>query len=459
MAAHLSFKEKVGFSVGEYASSMVWQTLMFFLPIFYTDTFGLTAATLATMFVVVRVIDAFTDPIMGMIADRTKTRWGRFRPYILWMAVPYGLGLVMMFSTPDLGDQGRVVYAYVTYGLMMLLYTAISIPYNSMIGVVTPDHQDRASISSYKFIFAYMAGVSVQFLIVPMVSRFGAGDSARGYQISMVIFATIAAALFLITFMSSRERVQPDPGQVTHISTDLRDLVCNRPWVILFFVSLASLIYIAIRSAAVSYYFKYNLGRENEMGVFMALGTFMTLAGVFPTKWLAERIGKARLYQICFVVVSVSFLGFYVLDSTQIVLIYTLQAVGAFAGGPLFPLLWGMVADAVDYSEWKTGRRATGLAFSALTFSQKMGFALGGFVVMALFAGSGFVANVAQSESALHGIRLSVSIIPAAICLAGAGLLFLYTLDARQMRRIGADLEARRCERASLVSTATDAPH
>jgi glycoside/pentoside/hexuronide:cation symporter, GPH family len=444
---HVSFKEKVGFSVGEYASSMVWQTLMFFLPIFYTDTFGLTAGTLATMFIVVRLFDAFSDPIMGMIADRTRSRWGRFRPYIVWMAVPYGLGFVLMFTTPDLSMSGKVFYAYATYGIMMLLYTAISIPYNSMIGVVSPDQGDRTSIASYKFIFAYLAGVSVQFMIVPMVQRFGAGNSAQGYTISMSIFAAIAVGLFLITFFSARERVQPDPEQETRVRTDLKDLLKNRPWVILFFVSLASLIFIAIRSAAVSYYFKYNLGRESEMGLFMALGTLMTLLGVLPTRWLAGKIGKIRLFKICFIIVSLTNASFYFYDSSQILLIYVVQAIGAFAGGPIFPLLWGMIADTVDYSEWKTGRRATGLAFSALTFSQKMGFAIGGWMVMSLFAAAGFVANELQPESALLGIRLSVSLIPAAIGLVGAGLLFLYDLDEKRVAEIGAELELRRHRR------------
>jgi GPH family glycoside/pentoside/hexuronide:cation symporter len=382
-----------------------------------------------------------------MIADRTKTRWGRFRPYILWMAVPYGLGFVLMFTTPDFGATGKIVYAYLSYGLMMLLYTAISIPYNSMIGVVSPDQGDRASISSYKFIFAYMAGVSVQFLIVPMVRRFGEGNSALGYTISMSLFAVIAVVLFLITFAMSRERVQPDPAQATNIRTDLRDLLANRPWVLLFCVSLASLVYIAIRSAATGYYFKYNLGREAEMGWFMALGTAMTLLGVLPTRWLAARIGKIRLYQICFVLVSLSFVSFYVLDASQITLIYLAQAIGALAGGPLFPLLWAMIADTVDYSEWKTGRRATGLAFSALTFSQKMGFAVGGWIVMSLFSAVGFAANTTQSATSLLGIRLSVSLIPAGICLLGAILLLFYKLDEKQMSLIGKDLEMRRRQR------------
>ena len=444
---HISFREKIGFSVGEYASSMVWQTLMFFLPLYYTDTFGLKAGVLATMFFAVRLVDAVADPVMGMIADRTRTRWGRFRPYLLWMAVPYGVGFVLMFTTPALGDSSKIVYAYATYGAMMLLYTAISIPYNAMIGVVSPNLEDRASISSYKFVFAYMAGISVQFLIVPMVRKFGEGNRAQGFQTSMGIFACIAVALFLVAFLSSRERVEPDPDQVTNIRTDLLDLMNNRPWVVLFLVSLASLVFIAIRSAALGYYFKYNLAREEQMGVFLSLGTFSTLLGVFPTKWLADRLGKVLLYKICFVVVSLSYASFYFLESSQIVLIYVAQVVGAVASGPLFPLLWSMIADTVDYSEWRTGRRATGLVFSALTFSQKLGFGVGGWMVMSLFSRAGFAANVAQTVSSERGIRLSVSLVPAAIALLGAGLLFLYDLDEQRMRSIAAGLDERRSRR------------
>ncbi len=440
----LPLKEKLCFSSGEYASSMVWQTLMFFLPIFYTDTFGLPAVTLATMFLVVRFFDAFTDPIVGMIADRTKSRWGRFRPYLLGFSVPFGVGLVLMFSTPDLSASGKVVYAYVTYSLMMLIYTAISIPYNSMIGVVTPDPNERASLSSYKFIFAYLAGVSVQLLVIPMVQKLGEGNSAKGYQMSMAIFGGIAILLFLLTFVSSRERVQPSSNQNSKISEDLKDLLANKPWLILFFVSLASLVYIAIRSAVIAYFFKYNLGNEAAAGVFMALGTGCTLLGVLPTKWLAGKIGKVRLYRYCFVIVTVAGSCFFFLGPDQLLLIYITQIIASFAGGPLFPLLWGMIADTVDYSEWKTGRRATGLAFSALTFSQKMGFSIGGGVVMMLLGFFGFEPNVAQTDTSLLGIRLNLSLIPSVISAIGFFLLLAYRLDETQMEQITQDLETRR---------------
>jgi GPH family glycoside/pentoside/hexuronide:cation symporter len=352
-----------------------------------------------------------------------------------------------MFTTPSVGDHYKVIYAYVTYSIMMLLYTGISIPYNSMIGVVSPNLEDRASVSSYKFIFAYMAAGSVQFLIVPMVKKFGEGSKAQGFEISMSIFAAIAVALFFVTFFSSKERVEPDPNQSTDIRTDLRDLLNNRPWVVLFFVSLSSLIYIAIRSAAIGYYFKYNLGREDQMGVFMALGTVSTLLGVFPTQWLAAKLGKVRLYQTCFIIVSLSCAGLFFLTPSQIVLVYVLQVVGSLAGGPLFPLLWSMIADTADFSEWCTGRRATGLVFSALTFSQKLGFGIGGWLVMSLFAQSGFTANVAQTAGSAMGIRLSMSIIPAAIALFGAGLLFMYHLDDEQMKVIASGLDERRSMR------------
>ncbi|MDZ7723621.1 MAG: MFS transporter [candidate division KSB1 bacterium] len=192
---------------------MIWQTLMFFLPIFYTDTFGLSAAAVATMFLVIRLFDAVNDPLMGTIADRTNTRWGKFRPYLLWFAVPYGLGTVLMFTTPEFSDTGKIIYAYVTYGLMMVIYTGIMIPYNSLIGVISPKPGERTSVSSYKFVFAYAAGASVQALIIPLVKKFGAGNSQRGYMITMGIFGAICIACFIIAFLSVRERAAAGSGE------------------------------------------------------------------------------------------------------------------------------------------------------------------------------------------------------------------------------------------------------
>lgn len=444
----VSIKEKIGFSIGEYSSSVVWQTLMFFLPIFYTDTFGLTATAVATMFFVVRLFDAFTDPIMGMVADRTETRWGKFRPYILWLAVPYGLGTVLMFTTPELSGNAKVVYAYITYSIMMVLYTAIAIPYNSLIGVISPNPAERTSVSSYKFVFAYSAGFSVQLLIIPLVERLGAGNDAKGYQLTMGFFAILCIVFFIISFLSVRERVKPDPEQTNEIKNDLRDLLHNRPWIILFFLSLATLIYVAIRSADIAYYFKYYLNNEKGAGPFMAIGTAFVLLGVLPTKWLSGMIGKRKLYMICMIIITISSALFFVAKPKDMVLLYTLQIIFSIASGPTMPLLWSMLADVSDYSEWKNNRRATGLVYSAATFAQKAGFSLGGAIVMAILSYYGFVANQIQTDASILGIRLSLSIVPAIVALAGVVLLFFYKLDDKTVSQIETDLKNRRAAKS-----------
>lgn len=440
----VTVKEKLGFSLGEYSSSVVWQTLMFFLPFFYTDTFGLTAASVALMFGVVRIFDAFTDPIMGIIADRTHTRWGKFRPYILWLAIPYGLGIVMMFTTPGFSDSGKIIYAYITYSFMMVIYTAIMIPYNSLIGVISPNPDERTSVSSYKFVFAYAAGFSVQLLIIPLVQRLGMDDAARGYQLTMGIFAAISVIFLLISFVSVRERVLPDPAQKSNLRKDLKDLMSNRPWIILFLVSLSALIYIAIRSADIAYYFKYYLEREGQMGQFMAIGTVFVLIGVLPTRWLSGIFGKKKLFIMCMIIVALSSFTFYFAGPQDIVLIYAAQIIFSLASGPTMPLLWSMLADTADYSQWKNGRRATGLVYSAATFAQKTGFALGGVIVMAMLSWFGFISDAPQTETSLQGIRIAMSIIPGSIALLAAFLLLFYNLNDSMVKNIEKELSKRR---------------
>lgn len=464
----ISIKEKLGFSMGEYSSSVVWQTLMFFLPIFYTDTFGITAASLAFMFGIVRIFDAFTDPVMGMIADRTNTRWGKFRPFILWLAIPYGLGTVLMFTTPDLVGQAKIVYAYVTYSAMMVIYTAIMIPYNSLVGVISPNPEERTSISSYKFVFAYAAGFSVQLLIIPMVKKLGAGDDAKGYQLTMAFFAVISIIFFIISFLSVKERVKPDPNHASNVKNDLKDLLSNRPWIMLFFISLATLIYIAIRSADISYFFKYYINNEAlienlkaasdgslwskveialyNTGTFMAVGTAFVLLGVLPTKWLSAKMGKRMLYIYCMIIIAVSSLLFYFAGPRDLFTLYFAQIIFSLASGPTMPLLWSMLADSADYSQWKNGRRATGLVFSAATFAQKAGFGLGGVIVMAILSMFGYVANQAQTESSLIGIRLSMSVIPAVVSAIGVIFLVFYNLPDSKVKQIEKELQERQAK-------------
>jgi len=440
----LSIKEKLGFSAGEYSSSIVWQTLMFFLPVFYTDTFGLTAASVGTMFLVVRFFDAFNDPIMGVIADRTNTRWGKFRPYLLWFAAPYGILAMLMFTTPNFSYTGKLFYAYITYSLMMVIYTIIMIPYNSWVGVISPNSGERTSVSSYKFVMAYLAGITVQALVLPMVEHFGEGDDAVGYKTTMIILGSISIVFFLITFFVAKERVQPEVKVRSSIKDDFKDLLKNRHWIIVFITSLLLLTYIIIRSGAIMYYFEYYLGQKDLASAFMVVGTIATLVGVLPTKWLSSKIGKKNLFVIVLVIIAISQMVFFFASPDDIVLIFAAQIVFSIASGPTMPLVWSMLADTADYSEWKSHRRATGLIFSATNMSIKTGVALGGAAIMWILSAFGYVSNSVQTPEAIIGIKSLMSYIPAIIAAIAIIPLLFYGLNDDKLNTIEADLKARK---------------
>ncbi|MEN8192229.1 MAG: MFS transporter [Bacteroidota bacterium] len=440
----LSVKEKLGFSAGEYSSSIVWQTLMFFLPAFYTDTFGLSAAAVGTMFLIIRFFDAFNDPIMGVIADRTNTRWGKFRPYILWFAVPYGVLAMLMFTTPNFSDSGKVIYAYITYGLMMVMYTVIMIPYNSWVGVISPNSEERTSVSSYKFVFAYLAGITVQAAVLPMVAYFGAGNDAEGYSTTMIILGAISILFFLITFFSAKERVQPEVKEKSKLKDDLKDLLQNKDWIMIFITSILLLIYVIIRSGDIMYYFEYYLGDKDLASAFMVTGTIAVLLGVMPTKWLSAKIGKKNLFIISLAIIAVSQIGFFFTGPDDIVMIFALQIIFSLASGPTMPLMWAMLADTADYSEWKSHRRATGLIFSATNMSIKSGVAIGGAAIMWILAYYGYEANQTQTEESIFGIKMMMSIIPAVIAALSIIPLFFYKLDEEKLTIIENELRERK---------------
>lgn len=445
---YLNNKEKIGFSVGEYSASIVWQTLMFFLPSFYTDTYGLSAAAAGTMFLVVRLFDAVNDPLMGAIADNTNTKWGKFRPFLLWFAIPYGVCAVLMFTVPDFGETGKIIYAYATYILMMLVYTAIMIPYNAMVGVITPDSHERTTISSLKFVFAYAAGMTVQAFVIPLVARLGQGNDVMGYRLTMMIFGTISIICFLIAFYTSKERVQPPINQQFNIKKDLLNLLKNRAWVILFLTSLFILIYVAIRSAVIVYYWQYLVGAKEGAGTFMVAGTLCVLLGVLPTKWLSKKIGKKNLFIWCMVIIGLSSICFY-WAGTNMIWLYTCQIIFSLASGPTFPLIWAMLADAADYGEYHHNRRNTGLIYSAATLGQKAGFSIGGAIALWVLAWYGYEANVVQSASSLMGINLLISIIPGAIAILITGLIWLYPTSDKEMLYINHELKSRRINQSN----------
>jgi len=449
----LSIKEKLGFSAGEYSSSIVWQALMFFLPAFYSDTFGLELSDIATMFLIVRFFDAFNDPIMGIIADRTNTRWGKFRPYLLWFAVPYGVIAMLMFNTPDFDYSGKLAYAYITYSLMMVVYTVIMIPYNSWVGVISPNSAERTSVSSYKFVFAYLAGLSVQSLILPMVAHFGkvtnelgevVQNDVIGYKYTMIILGSVSIVFFLVTFFTAKERVQPEAKAESNIKQDFKDLTKNKDWIIIFITSMLLLIYVIIRSGDIMYYFEYYIGDKELATSFMVVGTVAVLLGVLPTKWLSSKIGKRKLFIISLVIIAISQIGFYFTGPEDIVMIFALQIIFSLASGPTMPLMWSMLADTADYSEWKTHRRATGLIFSATNMSIKSGVAIGGAAIMWMLAFYGYEANEVQSEESIFGIKMLMSWIPAIIAAICIIPLLFYKLDEDKLAVIEADLKTRK---------------
>ncbi len=454
----LSFREKVGYGFGDLASVLYWQTITAYLLYFYTDVFGITAAAAGTMILVSRLWDGINDPMMGMIADRTNTRWGKFRPYLIWMSIPLAVIGVLTFSTPDLGYTGKLIYAYVTFILLMMAYTAINIPYSSLLGVITPDPIERTSVSSYKYVCAYLAGTIISFLALPMARYFGKGNEAAGWRITMIFVGIAAVILFTITFLSTRERVRPPKTQKTPMRQDLKDLFSNKPWVLLLFTTLFMILFVATRISVTAHYFKYYVqdqqfhlfGKTYTYGyvelasAFNGIGQWLSILGVLFTRWFAKFIGKKKAFITLFIVALVCTAAFFFLRPENVLLMFVFQIFGSFTGGPLTPLIWAMYADAADYSEWKTGRRATGLVFSASTMSQKFGWAAGTAFAGWLLALFGFKANVVQNIDVQNGLRALMSIIPVAAGILAIIIILFFKLDEKTMDQIETDLEERR---------------
>ena len=445
----LSVGEKIGYGLGDTASNLYWQVFTNFLLYFYTDVFGIAAAAAGTMMLVVRSWDTFLDPIVGILADRTRTRWGHYRPYLLWGALPIAILGVAMFTTPDFGPSGRLAYAYVTYSLMMLAYTFINIPYSALMGVISPSSTERTSVSSYRFVLAYGGLFTVQGATLFLVKYLGQGDARKGFQGVMVVYGVIAIALFLVTFFTTHERVLPEAQGGSTLRNDLRDLVRNRPWLWACAIGVFALLYISLRMGAILFYFKYYIGDESLAPGFMAAGTIGVIAGAALAGPIARLLGgKRRAYMILMTIASALTAAFYFIPRDRIVLIFACHIVISTLFAPTSPLLWSFYADTADYSEWKTGRRATGLVFSAASFSQKLGWTLGGALAGWVLAYYGFQANVAQSTGVQTGIRLMMSLFPAAAGFLSAGAVMFYALDDQLVATIERELKQRRGETA-----------
>ena len=443
-AEKLSVKEKVGYSLGDAAANFVFQTMLVFQLNFYTDVFGIAARVAGRVFLVARVADAFFDPIMGAIADRTKTRWGKFRPWVLWTALPFGIMGCVTFITPNFSTAGKVVYAYVTYMLMMAVYSANNTPYSALSGVMTGDDGERTSLSSYRFVAAMSAGFIVQGFALPMVHYFGGDDSAKGYQATMAVFGLLCVIFFVITFLTTKERILPDPTKHSTVRQDLAALAKNGPWIALFAVTLVLFVTLSMRGGVALYFFKYYLNKESWFPYFGPIGQVANILGIFLSKPLAMRFGKRNVFiagllgtavfQSCFMLVPAS--------APELALVF--QFLQAFVYGPTIPLLWAMMADVADYGEWTTGIRATGIIFSGIVFGLKAGLGFGGSIAGEVLDRYGYVPNVAQTQSALHGIKMTISILPGLGFLACAVLLLFYVIDRKMTIRMMDELKERR---------------
>lgn len=465
-SVRLPFREKVAYGFGDLASVLYWQTFMLYFTYFYTDVFVIPAAIAANMFLISRIWDGVNDPLMGIIADRTRTRWGKFRPYLLWLCVPFAAVGVLTFTVPNFGTTGKIVWAYATFILIMMLYTTINIPYTALLGVISPNSKERTTVSSVKFLFAFAAGIIVSATLLPMVKLLGKGNEAAGWQRSFVVYGVAAVIFFLIAFKGTRERVQPPKTQKSSVGKDIYELVTNGPWLILLAVTITFILFVAVRSSVTVHYFKYAIGPqeltlpfmekrvfsfEALVSAFNTVGQIASLIGVVLVSWFARLAGKKKAFLILFLVAIFSTAAFYFLSAEQLILIFILQIIGSMSGGPLSVLLWAMYADTADYAEWKWGRRATGLVFSASTMSQKFGWAIGAYVTLMLMSQVGFKANQIQSPDSLKGLILLFSLIPAGLGFLSIILSLIYPLNEKKVEQIVSDLETRRRESGSGV--------
>jgi sugar (glycoside-pentoside-hexuronide) transporter len=444
MTERLSLSEKIGYGLGDMAANFVFQAMLALQFSFYTDTFGLTPKQAGTLFLVVGLCVAVLNPVMGVIADRTNTRWGKFRPYLLWTALPFAIFGVLTFTTPSLSPAGKLVFAYVTYTLLRIVYTVNNVPYASLTGVITGDPDERTSIASWRQIFANAAGFIVQSLAVPLIAVFGQGNSAKGYQWTMGLFAVLGGVLFVISFAATKERIQPDPKQKSALGQDLAGLMKNGPWIALFLATLFYFIAIVMRSSVMLPYFKYAAGDQNLFSWFNGFGLASLLVGVAMSSKLSARFGKRNLFLVSMVLTGILAAVLFVLPAHSTTVIFASEILRQFAFGISCPVLWSMMGDVADYGEWKTGRRATGTVTAAVVFALWAGLALGGWITGLLFDAYGYVANATQTATSLTGIRMVASVYAGLAFFATALCLFFYPITKELNRKIADELAARR---------------
>lgn len=457
----LHLREKLAYGCGDFASCLYWRTFMVYLPFFYTDIFGISAAALGTMLLFSRIWDGVNDPIIGMLADRTESRWGKFRPYIIYGCVPLAIFGVLTFTTPTFLDStGKLIWAYVTYNGLMMLYTMVNIPYTAMMGVMTTTTAERTQLSSVKFVFAFSAGIAVSATLLPLVDFLGGDNPQRGWQLAFMVYGVVAIGFFLITGFFTKERIKPAPEENPSVLRDIRFVLANKAWVLLTATTLTWILFVGLRSSVSAHYFKYYiyngapdsplnfLGHDftltGLLSAFNTVGQSASVAGVLMTSFLASRFAKRPLFLSLFVVSILCTASYYFLPAGELGAIFAIEVLGNLAGAPLPVLLWAMYADTADYGEWKTGRRTTALVFSASLMSQKIGWALAAFFALHLMSFSGFQANIVPSLEVQNSIVQLMSIFPAALGIVSIVIFLFYPLSDARVNEMNAELTLRR---------------
>jgi glycoside/pentoside/hexuronide:cation symporter, GPH family len=478
--------EKIGYSLGDAGANFVFMTMILFQLNFYTDTVGISASMAGGILLIGRLWDAFFDPLMGIVSDRTKTRWGKFRPWVLWSALPWGVVMILAYTTPSFEMTGKIIYACLTNILLMTLYSVNNTPYSALTGVMTGDVNERTSLSSYRFVAAMIAQLIVGGFTLPLIAKFGQGNNAKGWQMTISLWAVVCVVVFVITFLTTRERIQPDAKQKASAKEDFGSLLQNGPWITMFVVTLAHFIVAAMRGGAVVYYFKYYVNQDRMFEVLQSLGLtaatdaaggwghsllstfglvvnaqksnvadvgfsmfsmysqFITVIGVLCATWLSIRFGKKIIVQVGFGLTAIFMTAYILLPPDAIGATFLLEFLRAISFAPTIPLLWAMFADVADYAEWKTGRRTTGVVYSTIIFALKVGLSLGAFFSGRILEAYGYVANVAQTPKALLGIRLTISIYPALFFFIVVICMFFYKIGKKLNIQIQDELAERR---------------
>lgn len=482
----LSIKEKIGYGLGDTASHFAWDMAGMFLFFYFTDVYGISAAAAGTIMMVARIWDAVSDPLVGIISDRTKTKQGKFRPYMLWFAIPLGASLVALFTTPDFDATGKIIYATAAYLLLSTFYTAVNLPFSALSGVMTSDPGERTLLNQYRFflgftgmfivsftmyfknyliqddVLAYAESINMPLEAFEFIRNNQWGDAVlldtsgtlktmitglerNAFQFIAIIMGIAGTVLLLVSYFSTKERIEPPKNQKSDLKQDMKNVFGLKPWLILFILGIITFFLILIQGAVINQYFKYYVKSENDATLLYTITTVALIVGVLLARPLTKRFDKRTVYLVCSALAGLLTIALYLPGKDDVILLHTINALSKLAIAPTIPLLWAMIADTADYSEWKNKRRATGLFFSATTFAQKLGGGIatglaGLILTMTDYNGEA----AAQPDEAILSIRLMFSIVPGVLYLVTAALLFWYRLDDSLLEQIKSDLEKRR---------------